>query len=51
MEVESLRALQKEFKVFKGLKISGVSGFSFWATEQISKDGNDGKIRKPSFNG
>ena len=37
MEVESLRAWQREFKIFKGLEISGVSGFLFWAIEPIWK--------------
>ena len=47
MEVESLRAWQREFKVFKGLKISGVSGFLFWAIElDKRKNGNNGKFRK-----
>ena len=42
---------KRKYKVFKDLKISGVSGFSFWATEPIGKDGNDGKFRKPRFSG
>ena len=35
----------------KGLKISGVSGFLFWAIEPIRKDGNGGKFEKPHFRG
>ena len=31
-------------KVFKDLKISGISGFSFCAIEPIRKAGNDGKL-------
>ena len=41
---KSLRTWQKKFKVFKDLKISGVSGFSFWAIDPIRKDRNDGKF-------
>ena len=46
-----LESLKKKFKIFKDLKFSGVSGFSFRAIEPTRKVGNDGKFRKPNFNG
>ena len=33
------------------LKVSGVSGFSFWVIGPIWKDGKDGKFTKPNFSG
>ena len=44
-------AWQTKFKVFKDLKASSVSGFSFWSIEPIWTDGNDGKIKKVPFSG
>ena len=45
--VESLKVWQRIFKFYKDLNISGVSGFSFCATESIPEDGNDRKCKKP----
>ena len=42
-----LEAWQKNFltnKVLKELKFFNVSGFLFWAIEEIKKKGNDGKF-------
>ena len=46
-----VKQLIKNLKVFKDLKISCVSGFSFLAIEPIGKDGNDGIFRKPRLSG
>ena len=42
---------KRKYKFSKGLKISGVSGFWFWAIEPIREDGNDGIFKKPGFSG
>ena len=39
-----MRTWQRKYNLFKDLKISGLSGFSFWAIEPIWKDGNDRKL-------
>ena len=46
-----LESLTNKIQGFQDSKITGVSGFSFWAIEPIQKDGNDGKFRKPHFSG
>ena len=51
MKVESERSWQRKFRVFKGLKISSISGFSFGAIELIQKDGNNGNFKKPHSTG
>ena len=43
--------MTKKIKVFKALKISIVSEFSFSTIKPIWKDGNDGNFRKPDFVG
>ena len=40
---------QIQFKLFKILQNSGISGLSFWAIEPIWKDWNYGKFRITSF--
>ena len=50
MKVQSLSNWQKP-KVFKGLKVSGISGFSFWAIEPIWKDKNGRTFTKTHFRG
>ena len=49
--VESLRVWQRRFKDLKDLKNSGIPGWLFSAIKSIRKDGNNGKFRKPHFNG
>ena len=43
------RNWQIQFKLFKKLKSSTISGFWFRAIEPIRKDENDGKFREISF--
>ena len=41
----------KKVKIFKELKVPGISEFSLWASEPIRIDENGGKFRKPTFSG
>ena len=43
------RNWQIQFKLFKKLKSSTISGFWFRAIEPIRKDENEGKFREISF--
>ena len=42
---KDLRAWQREFKVFKSVKLFRISGFSYWVIEPIRKNGNDEKLQ------
>ena len=44
MYIKAVRTWKRNYNCLKYLKISGVSGFSFWAIDAIQKDGNEGNL-------